>query len=322
MTRPLAIDRTVTLTINRSTQRLRLCATRPGLPPLLVVQGGPALPLLHEVTKFQRRLNLEDRFLVAYWDQRGCGDVPSRDAESVSLTQQIEDLRSVLRWVHGETGQRVLMLGISIGATITLQAVEHEADLVTAVVAVTPDARTADSDAAAHAFLQNEAQRPGGARIRRRVMKLAPPPYLELGPFQGRTRLLSDLGTIEYGRTFGALVRELLAALIRTYGVMGAVRALRNMTIVTRKLLPDLAPLDLLARPPRITVPVHYVFGEQDALTPLSIVTALPAAIAAPGTTVVRLPRAGHMAHFDRPDAVRAAIEQAHAAIALTSFIS
>ena len=77
------------------------------------------------------------------------------------------------------------------------------------------------------------------------------------------------------------------------------------MNIVLRKLLPGVATLDLLAHPPRLTMPVHYVFGEQDVLTPASIVEALPAAIAAPGSTVLRLPDAGHMLHFDHPAVVR-----------------
>src|SRR5690349_1675243 len=126
--------------------------------------------------------------------------------------------------------------------------------------------------------------------------------------FQRRTRLLADLGTIEHGRTFNALLRELLVSLIRTYGVIGGVRALRNMNVVLRKLLPDIATLDLFARPPRVTVPVHYVFGEQDVLTPLSIVKALPSAIAAPATTVRRLANAGRMVHFDQPAIVRAIV--------------
>ena len=77
----LAIDSTVTLDVNGSTQRIRLCAERTGLPPLLIVQGGPALPLLNEVAKFQQRLRLEKDFLVAYWEQRGCGAASKEDAK-------------------------------------------------------------------------------------------------------------------------------------------------------------------------------------------------------------------------------------------------
>ena len=282
---PLVIDKTITLSINGSRQRIRLCGARPELPPLLVVQGGPALPLLHEVAKFQRLLNLENNFLVGYWEQRGCGNASARDAQSVSLAQQVEDLRSVLRWLHGETRQRAVILGISIGGTIALQAVEQEPDRVRAVIAVSPDAQTTASDAAAHAFLQEQALGSGRRRIRRRVMAIGQPPYLDPASFQRRARLLADLDTIERGKTFSALLREFLFALIRTYGVIGSMQALRNMTIIQRKLLPEIASLDLLARPPRVTVPVHYVFGEQDVLTPASVVQELPAAIAAPATT-------------------------------------
>jgi pimeloyl-ACP methyl ester carboxylesterase len=70
-------------------------------------------------------------------------------------------------------------------------------------------------------------------------------------------------------------------------------------------MLPELVPLDLLAAPPRLAVPVHFVFGEQDALFPARLVKDLPAAIIAPACTVHLVPDAGHMVHFDQPDIVR-----------------
>ncbi len=99
----LVIDKTVKLEINGSTQHIRMCAERAGLPPVLIVQAGPGLPLLHEVRKFQRHLRLESDFLVSYWDQRGCGIASQQDAKSVSLQQQVDDLRTVLRWLQNET---------------------------------------------------------------------------------------------------------------------------------------------------------------------------------------------------------------------------
>ena len=216
-----AVDKTVTLGINGSTQRIRLCATRTGLPPLLIVQAGPGLPVLNEVAKLQQRLRLEQQFLVAYWEQRGCGAASREDAMS------------------------------------------------------------------------------------RKVRALEKPPYVDPAAIQRRARLLADLGTIERGKTFNALLREALFSMIRTYGVVGAVRALRNINIVQRTMLPELVPLDLFAAPPRLAVPVHCVFGEQDALLPATVVKDLPAAIIAPACTVRLLPDAGHMVHFDQPDIVR-----------------
>jgi pimeloyl-ACP methyl ester carboxylesterase len=92
--------------------------------------------------------------------------------------------------------------------------------------------------------------------------------------------------------------------MVRAYRVVGTVTALRNMTLVQRR-LPEIASVSLFAHPSRVAIPVHCVFGERDALNSAEMVERLPAAISGPATTVVRLPRAGHMAHFDRPDVVR-----------------
>jgi pimeloyl-ACP methyl ester carboxylesterase len=301
-----SIDKTVGLKINGSTQRVRMCAVRAGLPPILIVQAGPGFPVLHEVPKFQRRLHLESDFLVAYWDQRGCGVASRHDALGVSLEQQVLDVRAVLQWLHDETKQTVIILGISLGATFTLQAVQDESNRMKAVIAISPDADTARSDAAAHAFLQEQTARGGSRRSRDRLAKLGAPPYTDAASIQSRARLLSDLGAIERGRSFNSLLGETLYGMTRAYGPLGTANALRNMNLIQNRMLPPLASLSLFANPPRVAVPVHYVFGEQDALNPAAIVQELPAAIAAPEHTVARLPEAGHMAHFDQPEVVRA----------------
>lgn len=299
----LAIDRTISLDIHGSWQKLRMCAARAGLPPILIVQAGPGLSLLHEVAKFQRLLNLEKDFTVCYWEQRGCGNAPAKDAESYSMSQQVADLRAVVRWLYGETKQRIVLFGISLGGTASLCAVESEAERVKAIVAISPDSQTAISDAYVDAFIRE--------RLPDRARKLAPPPYLEPSGLQKRAGLLADLGSIEHGRTFGQLAREMLYAMMRTYGIAGTVRTMLNMRTIQRKVLPEFASLDLISHPPRVPVPVHYVFGENDAITPPALVKDLPASIAAPEITVLCVPEGGHMVHFDHPDVVRMVVTNA-----------
>src|SRR5262249_40394060 len=141
--------------------------------------------------------------------------------------------------------------------------------------------------------------------LRRALATLGPPPYLDPRTFRRRAVLLAEFGTIERGKTFHASFRETLAAMIRCYGIVGTVKALRNLNIIQRRMLADMAPLDLLARPPQIAAPVHFVFGEQDVLTAAFMSNELPGRIGGPGTTAVRVPDAGHLVHFDRPDVVR-----------------
>ena len=307
----LAITDTVKLEIHGSIQRVRMCAERTGLPPLLIVQAGPGLPLLHEVRKFQQHLELEKDFLVSYWEQRGCGSASQQDARSVSLLQQVDDLRAILRWLHHETKRTVIVLGISLGATIALRAVENEPDKVKSVIAISPDSNTAVSDASVYSFLQGQSVLAKDGRLNARVKKLGMPPYTDSAAFQVRASLLADLGTIEQGKNFNAILRETLFAMIRTYGLFGTARALRNMNLIQGKMLPELVSLDLFANPPRLAVPVHYVFGEQDALTHGTFVNRLPAAIEAPACTAILVPKAGHMVHFDQPEIVRSIVVSA-----------
>jgi pimeloyl-ACP methyl ester carboxylesterase len=307
----MAIAETVKLEINGSTQRVRICAERARLPPLLIVQAGPGLPLLHEVRKFQPLLQLEKDFLVSYWEQRGCGNASKQDAKSVSLVQQVDDLRAILRWLHNETKQAVIVLGISLGATIALRAVENEPDKVKSIIAISPDASTAESDASVHSFLQDQGALARGGRLSGRMKKLGRPPYTDSAAFRARASLLADLGAIEHGKSFNAILRETLFAMIRTYGLLGTAKALRNMNLIQSRLLPELVSLDLFLRPPRLAVPVHYVFGERDALTPSALVKRLPEAIEAPARTAILVPNAGHMVHFDQPGIVRSIVVSA-----------
>lgn len=308
---PLAVDRTVKLSINGSTQPLRMCATRAGLPPLLIVQAGPGFPLLHEVSKYQKRLRLENDFLVCYWDQRGCGSASTLDAKSVSLQQQVDDLRAVLQWVHAETKQKVIVFGISLGGTFVLQAGAQEPDRVKAVVAISADSDTARSDASIHSFLHQQAARTNDRRLSAKLEKLGKPPYTVPAVFQQRAGMMADLGGIEHGKKFSSLLRETLFGMLGTYGPLGAAKALRNMSAIQAATLREMASLDLFADPPRLSVPVHYVFGGQDPIVPAELAKQLPAAIAAPAHTVTLVPNAGHMVHFDHPEVVRSVVMNA-----------
>jgi pimeloyl-ACP methyl ester carboxylesterase len=307
------VDRIVTLEVNGTRQRVRLCASRRGLPPLLVVQAGPGFPLLNEVAKFRERLDLERDFTVAYWDQRGCGESPHADAQGVSVRTQVDDVGAMMRWLAHLTGQRITVLAISLGATFALQAAARDSGSLKALVTVSIDTDLPAGDAGAWQFLQHAMARSGRPSHARSIAKLGPPPYLTPEPFQLRARLVTDLGGIENVKSFGAMMRGALYGMMRTYGVAGTLAALRNMNAVQRRLLPEMAHLDLFADWPRPGVPVYHVFGTDDALIPRSLVERV-SGVAAQGDSVVVVPGARHMVHFDAPGSVRDVIMEAHRA--------
>ena len=122
---------------------------------------------------------------------------------------------------------------------------------------------------------------------------------------------MADVAASGHGRKFSSLLRETLFGMIRAYGPVGMVKAVRNMSTVQQATLAEMASLDLFADPPRLAIPVHYVFGEQDPIVSAELAKQLPAAIAAPVRTVTFAVNAGHMVHFDQPELVRSVVMSA-----------
>jgi|GEM_PF-181283 len=307
--RSYPIDQMVTLQIDGTNQQVRLCAERAGLTPLLIVQGGPGLSLLNEASKFQDHLQLEGDFLVAYWDQRGCGKASMKDTQNISLETQVNDLCFVTRWLAEKSQQKIIILGISLGATIALQAAWRERDKIKSIVAVSIDTDIPTSDRAVFSFLK-EASR-GQEKIGRLFRKLQPPPHVDVEQFQLRARMLTEMGGIEHTKRFSEIFRSLLFSLLRTYGLFGTISTLRNMNAVARKLLPEIANLDLFANWIQPSVSVHYVFGGIDPLITPSMVEKLSLLIA-DTDSVLTIPNAGHMVHFDESAITRSIIVRAN----------
>src|SRR5262245_32625909 len=308
-----SLDQTVVLEIDGTRQRVRLCGIRHGLPPVLVVQGGPGLSLLNETPRFQKLLRLEESFSVAYWEQRGCGPASSADAASVSLESQVDDCCAVIRWLAAATGQRVIVLAISLGATIALKAAARESSRIKAMVAVSIDVDVPAGDAGAFASLLEAGRHPDHKRLARAIGKLPAPPYTTPQSLQARARLMADLGGIEHGKRFVNLLGGHLYSLVRTYGLFGTVATFRNMNAVQRRMLPELATLNLFTDWPRPAVPVHYIFGGKDFLISSAMVQRVSRVITSRDAVVTALD-AGHMVHFDEPAMVRSLIFQANEA--------
>lgn len=292
------------LDVDGSRQRARVCGARPGLRPLLVVQAGPGLPLLHEVPKFQQLLRLEEHFTVYYWDQRGCGPACRRDAESASLARQVDDLSAWVTQIRSETHKDVTLLGVSVGATAALLAAGRGLKGVHAIVAVSPDLKFPDIDHYVASYLSARATPGQETRLR----KLGAPPYLDPPRFRRRAQMLADAGAMQRGRNFLSLTGELLRDLVKTYGLLGTLRTLRNLAIVQRRVLPDLVELDVFPSLPKIEAPVHYLVSPQDPFVPPEIFRRLRSSVAKTRHSLTVAPEARHMVHLDNPELVRAAL--------------
>ena len=91
-----SIDTLLSFELNGSTQWALLRGNVRTRRVLLVVQQGPAFPLIEDAAVFDRRLQLESECVVVYWDQRGTGKSCRAEPATIHVAQLVQDLRVLI----------------------------------------------------------------------------------------------------------------------------------------------------------------------------------------------------------------------------------
>jgi pimeloyl-ACP methyl ester carboxylesterase len=300
-----------------TTQWIRTRANDLANPVLLLVQQGPGLPMLNETRRFEGILGLEQDFTVVYWDQRGCGRSlrGRRGQQDITVDQMVGDTVCLLELLGHRFGRKIYIAGFSFGATVAACAAAQRPDLVATVVAVGMDLDGAAAGNSAYDFALRTARRRGHWRATRQLEAIGPPPHLSSKQFATRVRWASNFGGVTLNETYGAIVRTLLASLVRSsdYSTADVIRAVRGITATQAALLPELATLDLVRTLPRIDVPVVMVQGRHDQVAPGEAAQRYADSVVAPSKQLVWFENSAHTPHFEEPDKFRELLMQARA---------
>jgi len=216
---------------------------------------------------------LAGRYRVITPDFRGHGESGVADEDS-TMERLAEDVGGLLDHLRIE---RVVLGGLSMGGYVAFAFLRRWPERVAALVladtrasADTEEGRKGRHETAA------VAEREGSAAI----AEMMAPKLLGQTTLEGKPEVV-------------AAVREMI--LEASPG--GIAAALRGMAART-------ASFDLL---PRITCPTLILVGEQDGLTPPADSEAMAKAV--PGSTLVRIPEAGHLSNLEQPEKFNSALQ-------------
>lgn len=128
-------------------------------PLLVFVHGGPGAT----ATPFLRTYNseLENSFVVAYWDQRGTAKSydQSLDPADMTIAQLTADLGELIDQLRAEFNQeQVLLIAHSWGTIISLEHTANRPETVAAFISVSQTTNQMASDQIGHAWALSEAQ--------------------------------------------------------------------------------------------------------------------------------------------------------------------
>jgi len=237
---------------------------------------GPAIVLLHGAYEdsriWSRQLNgLSDAFTVIAWDAPGCGSSDD-PPETFSASDYGDCVAGFLGALQLTTPH---VLGLSWGSALALSLYERHPDAVASLVLASAYAGWAGS------LPPEEVQR----RTRQVLREVELPPEQFMGDWL--PTLLTASAPPEVVDEVSAIMSDFHPAGMRT--------AVLSMAAS------DYRPLL-----PSITVPTLLLYGEEDVRSPIRVAKDLHAQI--PGSTLVVLPGAPHLAQVETPDLFNAAV--------------
>jgi pimeloyl-ACP methyl ester carboxylesterase len=269
-----------------------------GRPVLLFLHGGPGNPL----SPFAKNIygSWSRDFVLVQWDQRGAGlsfgKNPAQAQASLTLERMVADGLELTEQLQQQLGPRkVLLMGSSWGSVLGVHMAKRRPDLFAAYVGT---AQMVSAQANGQASFQQTlalAEAAGDASTVTALKAIGPPPHRD-------------------PRAFGVLRRA-----IRAYEIKNSTPAPRDWWRAEARyqsaeaqaaaeegeeysfvqfvgLAGDgmLSKIDLPALGPEYRIPMHFIQGEQDLLTPLAVTQGFVDSIRAPEKSLTVVPLAGH----------------------------
>ncbi|MAX79051.1 MAG: hypothetical protein CL843_02620 [Crocinitomicaceae bacterium] len=298
------------VTINNSEQWLLIRGKDANAPLLLHVQAGPGLPIVPEAQALEKALHLEDYFLVAYWDQRACGKSFNKqiDSESITLNQLSDDILACAKYLLDQYNkQQLIVLGQSIGATLSLMAAAKDSSMFSQLFLASIDVNIPEANDYALEFARAKAQELGKGRLTRQIERLAQKSITTSKPFQERAKIITDLGGMKTGTTYNQMVfstvKNMLAS--KHYSLSDISKTIKGMAFSQDALLPELNTFILSDVVQKVNMPVHFMHGKQDGISPFESVVAYYNQLKAPKKSFTAFEHSAHMLVYEEPEKLK-----------------
>ena len=268
-------------------------------PPLIHLHGGPGF----SETRLFRHFNsdLEKRFTVVYWDQRGAGKSFDHTIPRWSMTveQFIADLGELVDTVCARVGQeQVVLHGHSWGSALGVLYASRNPLKVAAYVGTGQIGDWPAAESASYALALDEAAGRNNRRALEGLRAIGPPPYPASSVFKERTWLQ---------RLDGQLTPKALWKLGRIAlggaesSILDLPNQFRGFRFTMDAMWDEVSALNLLVTAPALQVPLFSFLGRRDHWVPPETSVAYFNALSAPSKELLWFDQSGHEPFADEP---------------------
>ncbi len=266
--------------------------------PVLLFVNGPGFTDMPFYYKFDTLL--ENDFVVVHWDQRGAGKSysPAADPKSMNVERFVGDTIELSEKLDARFNKKIILAGHSWGSVVGILAASRRPDLYGAYVGIGQVTNMDDDDGSSYRFALGQAAKDHNAKAVRELKEIGPPPWTLKKLFHER-KWVARFGGVYHAMT-GGKVLEIAAVspaytLRDFYGMFMGVRDSVNMHGQMRS-------YDVEKTVPKLDLPVYFIVGKFDQLTPPDLVGRYYEGLKAPKKEMMVFNHSGHFPQWEEPE--------------------
>ncbi len=273
-------------------------------PIILFLHGGPSeanSPFVDFYTPFEKN------YVFVQWDQPGAGKTyiaAGNHQPKLTIDSMAADGITVAEYVEAELHKpKIILIGQDWGGLLGVRMIEQRPDLFSAFVGTGQIVSMYGAQDVQYQTALSRATANHDQKMLEALRQVGPPPYRTLdsyGDFQDCCRNpfwpADDIAAIN--RMKGALMVSPSLSISEAYGWIQGLRTgeqqLDAMLLETG--------VDLRKKRTAFSVPMFFIQGENDNVTPTSLVTDFISMIVVPEKKLDVIPNAGHFVMWTHPD--------------------
>jgi len=272
-------------------------------PILLFLHGGPGYPQISYARKYQELL--EQHFIVVNWDQRGSGKSYhwGMSEKDLSVDRMVEDTRELTDYLLERFGKRKLFLvGHSWGSMLGILTAQKYPDRYYAYIGIGQVADSPLGELRSYEFALAEAKRRGNSQAVRELEEVGEPPYRN--PRKDATlerKWVAEFGGSERNIDTG---KDLVKGVIFSpeYSWLDGIKLALGDSLSRNAILPQTADANLFESVPELSIPVFFMMGKYDFMTPSEVAYDYYLRLKAPSKKFVWFDKSAHFPHFEEKE--------------------
>jgi len=267
---PGSIAEIAKVNIGGVSQYLMLRGNSINNPVILFIHGGPGQSEIGYIRECQKEL--EEKYIVVRWDQRGSGLSSTKDIpkESLNINTLVTDANEITDYLIKRFNQpKIFIAAHSWGTIIATNVIKDTPDKYFAYIGIGQCVDAVEGEEISYAYTMSQAKMQNNLKIIKQLEKIGPPPY-KADDFLTRAQCLSILGCVFKTKPKINMGKTLL--LSPEYNLLTKFSYIKNALASSKILAPEMLKVRFLENIKEFKVPIYFIMGKHDYHTPTALV--------------------------------------------------